>query len=175
MKKNFFLNHLLYFFVKSQLSFLDFRNLTFFSQQNISATLQGTENERKICKLTVCDADYVMEVDKNFEPEPKNKIKRGCRDSDSDLVQPEAKRKGPGGRPTELKPLCKFSPTAIKEKTDKGFELLVKEWSNVNSKTPIPFDKYVAKLAMRYYFNTGENLDKEKGEMFNKVVTLLEF
>ena len=53
--------------------------------------------------------------------------------------------------------------------------MLVKEWSNVNSKTPIPFDKYVAKLAMRYYFNTGENLDKEKGEMFNKVVTLLEF
>ena len=123
----------------------------------------------------MCDADYVMEVDKNFEPEPKNKIKRGCPDSKSDLVQPEAKRKGPGGRPTELKPLCKFSPTAIKEKTDKGFELLKKEWSDVNSKTPIPFDKYVAKLAMRFYFNTGENLDKQKGEMFNKVVTLLEF
>jgi hypothetical protein len=88
-------------------------------------------------------------------------------------VQPENKRKR--GRPTELKPLCKFSPPAIREKTDKGYELLVKEWSDVNSKTPIPFYKYVAKLSMRYYFNTGENLDKEKGEMFNKVVTLLEF
>ena len=64
-------------------------------------------------------------------------------------VQPENRRKR--GRPTELKPLCKFSPSAIREKTEKGFELLVKEWSDVNSKNPIPFDKYVAKLAMRYY------------------------
>ena len=64
--------------------------------------------------------------------------------------------------------------TKIRLMTDKGLDLLVKEWSDVNSKSPIPFDKYVAKLAMRYYFNTGENLDKKKGEMFNKV-TLLEF
>ena len=87
-------------------------------------------------------------------------------------AQPEAKRTK--GRPAELKPLCEFSPPAIREKTDKGLELLEKEWSNVNSKTPIPFDKYLAKLAMRHYFNTGDNLDKQKGEMFNKVVTLLE-
>ena len=63
--------------------------------------------------------------------------------------------------------------TKIRLMTDKGLNLLVKEWSDVNSKNPIPFDKYVAKLAMRYYFNTGENLNKKKGEIFNKV-TLLE-
>ena len=150
-------------------------------------TIEGlffdSENYKLLTKIVTPpvdkDTDYVMESESNSDSELdpvelKNKRKRGR--SESDPSEPKNKIiRGPGGRPSELKPLCEFSPPAIKEKTDKGYELLLKEWSDVNSKTPIPFDKYVAKLTMRYYFNTGENLDKQKGEMFKKVVTLLEF
>ena len=97
--------------------------------------------------------DYVMESDVEFAP-------------------PTRKR----GRPDVEKHLSEFSDTSLREKTDKAFQNLVKEWSDLNLKTPIPFDKFVAKLLMRFYFNTGgEYLDKSKGEMFKKVVTLMEF
>ena len=93
-------------------------------------------------------------------------------DNESESAPPERKR----GRHDVEKPLTEFSDTSIKKKTDKALQDLVKEWSDLNVKTPIPFDKFVAKLLMRFYFNTGgEYLDKSKGEMFKKVVTLMEF
>ena len=97
--------------------------------------------------------DYAMESDNESESAPPRK--RGRHDAE--------------------KPLTEFSDTSIREKTMKAFQDLVKEWSDLNLKTPIPFDKFVAKLLMRFYFNTGgEYLDKSKGEMFKKVVTLME-
>ena len=96
--------------------------------------------------------DYVMESEFEFAPPPRKR-----------------------GRPDVEKPLSEFSDTSLREKTDKAFQNLVKEWSDLNSTCPIPFDKFVAKLLMRFYFNTGgEYLDKSKGEMFKKVVTLME-
>ena len=93
-------------------------------------------------------------------------------DNESESAPPERKR----GRHDVEKPLTEFSDTSIRQKTDKALQDLVKEWSDLNVKTPIPFDKFVAKLLMRFYFNTGgEHLDKSKGEMFKKVVTLMEF
>ena len=145
----------------------------------IDGNFFDSENYKLLTKLVTPpvdkDTDYIMESELESDSEldpvlPKAKRKRGH--SESDPAEPEAKRTR--GRPPDKKPLCEFSDPVIREKTDKGFELLLKEWSDVNSKTPIPFDKYVAKLSMRFYFNTGENLDKQKGEMFNKVVTLLE-
>ena len=74
------------------------------------------------------------------------------------------------GRPKTEKPLIEFSDPCINQKTDEYLQKIEKGCSELD----VPFDKFVSKLATRYYFTNGENQDKKKGHMFNKV-TLLEF
>jgi hypothetical protein len=64
-----------------------------------------------------------------------------------------------------------FEDTAIQEKTKEILDLLLKTSSDFY----VPFDKLVAKVSMQYFYTTGENYDKSKGDMFNKVVTLMKF
>ena len=41
-----------------------------------------------------------------------------------------------------------------------------------SSELKVPFDKFVAKMCRMYYFTAGETFNKQKGQMFAKVVTL---
>jgi hypothetical protein len=82
---------------------------------------------------------------------------------ENDITEKELKRKI--GPPTQKKPLFEFSDTMIRQKLDETFDFLVKKSSELDA----PFDKLVAKCCMRYFFTSGKNFDKKKGQMFNEV------
>ena len=84
-------------------------------------------------------------------------------------LQTELKRKrGPGRPPDSEKPLKEFSDPWIKQKLEKTYAILLKESSDLKC----PFDQYLAKFALMFYYTAGENYNHKKGQMFNKVVTL---
>ena len=85
-------------------------------------------------------------------------------------IEDELKRKTIG-RPYSEKPLMEFSDPTIREKTEEIYQKVIKFCIEYG----IPFDKLLAKLALRFYFTAGENFNKQKGQMFNEVVTLEEF
>ena len=90
-------------------------------------------------------------------------------DNEDEILELPRKR----GRPEWDKPLTECSDTWFRINTNEIYETLLKFCSKWNI-DPADFDKLISKLAMRFYFTAGENLNKKKGEMFNKV-TLLEF
>ena len=89
----------------------------------------------------------------------------------SEIEEPKRKR-GPG-RPSELgvKPLMEFGDTWIKEQLNPLYNHI----SKVSSELKIPFDRLVAKMCLRRYYTAGPNYSHEKGQIFNKVVTLVVF
>ena len=88
---------------------------------------------------------------------------------ESEIEEPKRKR----GRPSKLgeKPLMEFGDTWFKEKTNPLYNFITK----VSSELKIPFDKLVAKMCLRHYYTAGPNYSHEKGQIFNKVVTLVVF
>ena len=102
------------------------------------------------------DNDYVMDH-QNVESE----------------IEPELKRKKGPGRPSQLgeKPLMEFGDTWIKEQLNPLYNHI----SKVSSELKIPFDRLVAKMCLRHYYTAGPNYSHEKGQIFNKVVTLVVF
>ena len=107
----------------------------------------------KLIKPTDNDKDYVMEIESvEHDVEMQTELKR---------------KKGPG-RPLSEKPLIEFSDPWIKKKLEKTYATLLKEFSDLK----VPFDQYLAKFALMFYYTAGENYNHKKGQMFNKVVTL---
>ena len=106
------------------------------------------------CTTEVDDPDYVMEHE-NVE---------------SEIEEPKRK---PRGRPSKLgvKPLMEFGDTWIKEQLNPLYNHITK----VSSELKIPFDILVAKMCLRHYYTAGPNYSHEKGQIFNKVVTLVVF
>ena len=101
------------------------------------------------------DPDYVMENDTlDIETETKDEPTRKI-----------------GKPPDTEKPLLEFSDGWIREQLRPTYHALLKK----SSELKIPFDKCVAKMAMMHYFTAGENFNKQKGQMFSKVVTLKKF
>lgn len=83
-------------------------------------------------------------------------------------VESDAVPKRKVGRPKMS--LTDLGSTQLRKRTNEIYDVLLKECSDQN----VSFDKLISKLALRYYFTPGENYDKKKGDMFNKVVTLTE-
>ena len=133
------------------------------SEEFISLILQQVDDLCEKIKHGDPDIQRALEVNKNLNDAVSCYVRK--------LVpkrKTEEKRKI--GRPKTEKPLIEFSDTYISQKTDEYLKKIEKGCSELD----VPFDKFVSKLATRYYFTNGENQDKKKGHMFNKV-TLLEF
>ena len=110
-----------------------------------------SDNFKLLAKIskTDNDPDFLMDLSMGIE---------------NDMSESELKHKS-GGRPKSVKPLFEFGDTVIREKTDEILNYLVKKSSELDA----PFDRLVAKCCMRYYFTSGENFNKKKGQMFNEV------
>ena len=98
--------------------------------------------------LSEKDKDYVLESEMS-ESEL----------SESEPV-PVKRKRGPS-----KKPLTEVGKTQARKRTNAIFSTLIKECSDQN----VPFDKLLAKLALRYYSTPGKSYDKEKVGIFNQI------